>query len=158
MPSGSDRAQAIGIALILAACRGSAPLPDGDVAATLTAPALGAPFDPATLRGKPALVLFVSPSCVHCMKELPIAQDVAREANANIVAVFVTGKRDNASAFVAQTHFAGPALFDDGSLKARYAVGRVPYTLVLGADGHATDAFLGEQDAQALRDAISRGP
>ena len=144
--------------LLLAACRSDPPIPDGDVAASLTAPLLATQtaFDPAPLHGKPALVMFVSPTCMHCLKELPIAQAVARDAGANAVAVFVAGKRENAQSFVKQTKFAGSALFDDGTLKTRYAVDRVPFTLVLGADGHAIAAMIGEQDEGTLREAISR--
>jgi thiol-disulfide isomerase/thioredoxin len=155
MPSRSDLRQAI-IGIALVAC-GGRPLPDGDIAASLqTAPPLAGTFDPQSLHGKPTMVVFVSPTCTHCLKELPLAQEAAHGAGANIVAVFVTGGRDNAKSLVAQTKFTGPALFDDGTLKARYAVDKVPYLLVLGADGHARDALLGEQDEDTLRDAISR--
>jgi thiol-disulfide isomerase/thioredoxin len=152
----------LGIASLAAAsCQRHGPSPpDGDVAAALTVPPLGsAAFDPASLRGSRALVMFVSSSCVHCLKEVPIAQDVAREANAKIALVFVAGEKPNAQSFVQQTHFTGPALYDDGTLKKLYRVTAVPYTLALAEDGHATAALLGEQDADVLRDALtSRDP
>ena len=140
----------------LAACHDAPAVPDGDVIATLTSPLLGpGPFDPASLRGAPALVLFVSPSCVHCMAELPRAQAIASAAGIGIAAVFVSGNRASDRAFVRRTKFTGPALVDDGSLRVRYAVDRVPYTLVLGGDGHARAAFIGERDDDELRDAIA---
>jgi thiol-disulfide isomerase/thioredoxin len=151
---------AVGLAGAPACQRRNPDPPDGDVAASLTVPPLGsAAFDPASFKGKPSLVLFVSSSCVHCLKEVPIAQDVARDANANVAIVFVQGQKPNAQSFVQQTHFTGPALYDDGTLKARYGVTAVPYTLALADDGHATAALIGEQDADVLRDAIatSRG-
>jgi thiol-disulfide isomerase/thioredoxin len=129
--------------------------PDGDIAASLTAPPLDGAFDPASLHGKRSLVLFVSSSCVHCLKEVPIAQDVARDAGANVAIVFVSGQKPNAQSFVKQTHFTGPALYDDGTLKQRYGVTAVPYTLALAQDGHATAALIGEQDADVLRDALT---
>jgi thiol-disulfide isomerase/thioredoxin len=130
--------------------------PPGDVAASLTAPPLAGSFDPESLHGRPALVLFVSSSCVHCLKEVPIAQDVAREAGAGVAVVFVQGAKPNAQSFVAQAHFTGPALYDDdGALKRRYAITQVPYTLALAGDGHATAALIGEQDADVLRDALA---
>jgi thiol-disulfide isomerase/thioredoxin len=150
----------IGLAFAAACQRRNPDPPDGDVAASLTVPPLGsAAFDPSSLKGKPSLVMFVSSSCTHCLAEVPIAQDVARDAGANVAIVFVQGQKPNAQSFVKQTHFTGPALYDDGTLKARYGVTAVPYTLALAEDGHATAALIGEQDADVLRDALatSRG-
>lgn len=146
--------------MILAACGASTPVPQGDIAASLTVPALdpARPFDPRSLAGKPSLVMFVSPYCTHCLAELPRAQHAASEAGANIAVVFVVGKRENAAAFVKQARYVGPALFDDGTLKTAYDIRQVPYTLVLGSDGRARDAFLGEQSEDALLAAISRAP
>lgn len=142
--------------LALACHRGPRP-PDGDVAASLTAPTIAArAFDPASIKGKPTLVLFVSPTCPHCLKTLPVAAEAARAEGANAVAVFVVGKAENATGVLAQTHFTGPALIDDGTLRRRYAIDQVPTTLVLGPDGHARDEYIGEQDADCLRGAISR--
>ena len=142
--------------LAVAACHHEAPPPDGDIPAPLTVPSLDeAAFDPASLHGTPALVLFISPSCAHCLKELPRAQAVARAAGAGVVAVFVSGNRASDRAFVQQTKFAGPVLVDDGSLRNLYAVDHVPYTLVLGGDGHARAAFIGERDEATLRDALA---
>nr|HEX4313272.1 TlpA disulfide reductase family protein [Kofleriaceae bacterium] len=143
--------------MMSAACGRANPAPPpGDVVAALAAESLvgSGAFDASALRGKPALVMFVSASCVHCLKEVPIAQDVARDAGAASAIVFVSGARPNAASFVSQTHFAGPALYDDGTLKKQYAITAVPYTLALAADGHATAAFIGEQDADALREAL----
>jgi thiol-disulfide isomerase/thioredoxin len=138
------------------ACRKSIPVPDGDVAATLTVPTTAdKPFEPATLRGKPALVVFAWPTCPHCMKELPIAQKVADSENANLVVVFVQGAKKNAMSVASQLNLTAPVLVDNGTLRERYAVRAVPYTLVLGPDGRARDAFLGAQDESTLRDAVA---
>jgi len=144
----------IATAVILAGCRHQPPVPDGDVTAMLTAPSLGMhAFDPASLKGKPSIVMFVSPTCGHCIKEMPIAASVARDAGANAVAVFIAGKAANAKDAAAR--FAGTSLIDDGALRDRFHVTAVPYTLVLDATGHATDAFLGEQDASTLAGALA---
>ncbi len=140
----------------LAACHAATPPPDGDVLATLTPPPLSArPFDPDALRGAPSLVMFVSPTCTHCLKELPRAQAIAKAEGIGIVAVFVDGNRQMDRAFVQQAKFAGPALVDDGSLFVKYAVTHVPYALVLGGDGHARAAFIGEREDDELRAAIA---
>ena len=143
--------------LVLAiSCTKPLPVPDGDVAATLaSAPAIGEhAFDPASLLGKPTLVMFVSPTCEHCLAELPRAQAVAKETEANIVAVFVIGKKANAEAVARSTHFEGTVLLDDGTLRKKYDITGVPYTLVLKRDGHAVVALRGEQDEAAIRDAL----
>jgi thiol-disulfide isomerase/thioredoxin len=138
----------------MAACHGSATVPAGDVASTLTAKALGEhAFDPQSLKGKPSIVMFVSPVCPHCLKEMPIAAKVGHEAGANVVAIFVVGKPANA-VDIART-FQGTALWDDGTLRDRYKLKAVPYTLVLAPDGHAVDAYEGAQDEGTLRDALA---
>lgn len=137
------------------ACHRRARVPEGDITASLTLPALGDPLETSSLLGKPTLVVFVSPTCPHCIAELPLAQDAARTADANIVAVFVAGKRENATGVVETTKFAGPVLIDDGTLRQRYDIKSVPYTLILRPDGYANDAFLGKQDATTLQDAIA---
>ena len=142
-------------ALTISACHRRAAVPDGDITASLTLPALGDPLETTSLLGKPTLVVFVSPTCPHCVAELPLAQHAAETSDANIVAVFVVGKRDNALGVVQTTKFAGPVLFDDGTLRHEYDIKSVPYTLVLRSDGHASDAFLGEQDEATLKDAIA---
>jgi thiol-disulfide isomerase/thioredoxin len=142
------------LAVSLAGCRHKPPLPDGDITAMLTAPSLGMhAFDPASLKGRPSLVMFVSPTCHHCIKEMPIAAAVAKDAGANAVAVFIAGRAANAEDVAHR--FAGTALIDNGTLRDRFHVTAVPYTLVLDATGHATDAFLGEQDASTLESALA---
>ena len=144
------------LAICFAGCKKHEPGPAGDILETLRAPTVaGAAFDPHTLRGKPSLVLFVSPTCPHCVEELPAAQKAARDNDANVVAVFIVGKAENAQGVLAHTKFEGPALIDDGTLRRRYGVRSVPYTLVLGADGHAREQFHGGQGESTLADALA---
>ncbi len=146
----------IAIAIWFAACKKHEPAPDGDILETLRAPTVaGTAFDPHSLRGKPSLVLFVSPTCPHCIKELPEAQLAARKNDANVVAVFIAGKAENAKGVLDHTKFEGVALVDDGTLRRKYGIRSVPYTLVLGADGHAREQFRGGQGEDTLADAIA---
>ncbi|MBL9015654.1 MAG: TlpA family protein disulfide reductase [Myxococcales bacterium] len=158
MPRLSD-APLLLIALVLAlaaGCKKHEPPPEGDIVETLRAKTMtGADFDPHTLRGKPSIVLFVSPTCPHCVEELPAAQAAAKAHDANVVAVFIAGKAENAKGVLEHTKFEGVALIDDGSLRRRYGVRAVPYTLVLGADGHAREQFRGGQGESTLSDAIA---
>ena len=151
------RLAAIVLVIGFAAChRGSkTPVPEGDIAASLTVPSLaGDPLDIQSLTGKPTLLLFVTPSCVHCLATIPNAIAAAHQRNANVAAVFVAGDRDRAQRVIDQLKFPGPALMDDGTLRAQYHVDSVPYILVLRPDGHAKDAFEGEQTTATLADAI----
>jgi thiol-disulfide isomerase/thioredoxin len=154
MPSARGSIQLLG-ALLAIGCHRGPKLPEGDIAATLTAPSIAGAFDPASLAGKPSLVLFVTPTCPHCLATIPRAIAAANAETANVVAVFVAGKAQNARGIVDYTHFTGPALVDDGTLTKRYAIDHVPFTLVLGADGHARDAFVGEQDESTLQTALA---
>ena len=113
-------------------------------------------FDPGTLRGKPTLVLFASPTCGHCMVELPVAEKAAAAENANMVAVFVVGNKKHAAAVKKSKNLVSPVLVDeDGALRAKYNIKGVPYTIVLGADGRAIEAFRGEQGEEVLREALA---
>ncbi len=146
---------ALVLLLVLGCHRGSAPLPEGDVAATLTAPAAsGSAFDPASLHGKPSLVMFVSVTCKYCMATIPRAASAARAEDGNALLVFVSGSPGSVNSLLTTIKFPYPALVDDGALEQRYHVRAVPYTLVLGADGRARDVLEGEQDEPALREAL----
>lgn len=147
------------IALVIcfaAACKKHESPPSGDILETLRAPTVsGATFDPHTLRGKPTVLMFVSPTCPHCVAELPEAQKAAHENDANLVAVFIVGKAENAKGVLEHVKFDGTALVDDGTLRRRYGIRSVPYTLVLGGDGRARELFHGEQGHSVLSDALA---
>ena len=156
MPFRVVLALAIATVIGLGGCKRAEPVPDGDIAASLTLPSVGAyTWDPATLKGKPCLVMFVSPTCTHCLKTIPRAMEAAKDQGANLVAVFVAGGKENAEGVVSHTKFDGTALVDDGTLRKKYNIRAVPYSLVLGADGHAREAFRGEQDVSTFRNALA---
>ncbi len=156
--TGVSRLAAIALVVVSFACRhNTAKVPDGDILASLTIPSLaGDPLDISALAGKPTLLLFITPSCVHCLATLPHAIEAAKQQATNIVAVFVAGDTARAQRVVDQLKFPGPALHDDGTLRKLYSVDSVPYTLVVGKDGHATDAFKGEQETDTLARALAR--
>lgn len=138
-----------------AACKREAPVPPGDVAARLTVPtATGAAFDPETLRGKPALVVFWRPGCPHCLAELPEAARAAQERGVTAVAVQVAGSAEAGQAVLAKVGWTGPALVDDGQLVRGLQIKAVPWTLVLRGDGTAKKAWLGRQSYDTLRGAL----
>lgn len=142
------------VGALLGACKAELTPPAGDIAASLALPDLdGAPFDPAALRGKPAVVLFWRPGCPYCLNEMPVVSKLAKEAGATAVAVMVSGNKGQA-AKIAKT-FDGPFLVDTGALREQYAIKSVPYTLILRSDGTAARAFKGEQTEATLRSAIN---
>jgi thiol-disulfide isomerase/thioredoxin len=142
--------------IALAACHHGPKVPDGDIASSLSATAIDAhPFDATAFHGKPSLVLFVSPTCPYCLATIPRAAAAAKAQDANAVLVFVSGRAQSATAICDRTKWTGPAMVDgDGALKKMYGVKAVPYTLVLGADGHAHEVLEGEQEESDLRDAL----
>lgn len=146
------------LVLAIAGCRqNTTPVPPGDIAATLTLPSVGAhAFDPASLKGKPSLVMFVTPTCPHCLATIPRGAAAAQAAGANVVAVFVAGTKQNAEGVIGHTRFSGVALVDEAkAMIAKYAIRGVPYSLVLGPDGRAREAFRGEQDQTTFERALA---
>ncbi len=145
---------AIALALLAGACKSELAPPSGDVASALAVPTLdGDTFDPTTLRGKPVVLMFWRVGCQYCMDELPIVAKVARDQGAVAIAVLVAGSK--ASAKEIAKDFDGIVLVDDGTLRKRYEITKVPYTLVLRGDGTAARAILGEQSEATLSDAVA---
>lgn len=142
---------------LAAACKKGLAVPDGDITSTLAIPSLTEPtFNAAALKGKPTIVLFASPTCGHCLAELPVAQQAAKAEDANVVAVYVVGTVAQAKAVSERANFTAPVLVDTaGTLKKKYDIKAVPYILVLGPDGQAREAFRGEQTEATLRSALS---
>jgi hypothetical protein len=142
----------------LAACHRGPKLPEGDVAQEISTarPVSARVLDPASLHGKPALVIFVSPTCKYCLATLPRAAAAAQARGASLVAVFTIGGQENARGVLDQLHVVGTGLIDDGSLVRQYHISAVPYTLVLGTDGHAHDVYEGEQEQATLEEALAR--
>lgn len=141
----------------LAGACSKASLPGGDITASLALPTTtDASFDPATLKGKPTLVVFASPTCGHCFKELPIAQTAAAAEGANVVTVFVVGSKQQAARMAERAKYSATALVDpSGGVRKKYDIDAVPYLLVLGPDGQARDSFRGEQEESTLRSALA---
>ena len=157
MPSRLGPTLLLAVALAITGCnRNEMPVPEGDIAATLALPSLGAhKFDPESLRGKPALVMFVTPTCSHCLATIPRGVAAAQKQGAHVVAVFVAGTKENAEGVISHAKFPGAALIDDGTLRKKYRISGVPYSLVLGPDGRAREAFRGEQEEATFRDALA---
>jgi thiol-disulfide isomerase/thioredoxin len=136
----------------------SEPVPAGAIAVELALPTTaGTKFDPATLAGRPALVMFASPTCSYCASSLPIVQAAAAAEGVPALAVYIVGTAEAAAAAAARAGFTAPALVDErGALRRKYDITAVPYLVVLGGDGRARAAFRGEQREATLRAALAR--
>jgi thiol-disulfide isomerase/thioredoxin len=159
MPSARRSTQLLLLLLAIScACRKRLDGPPGDIVAAL-APlptADDSAFDAQSLRGKPTLVMFASPTCGHCIAEMPIAQKAVAAEQANLVAVFVVGAKRHAASVAKSTGFTAPVLVDEqGTLRKQYGIKGVPYLVVLGADGRAREAFRGRQEEDTLREALA---
>jgi thiol-disulfide isomerase/thioredoxin len=140
----------------LAACRREAAPPPGNIAARLTIPTRAdTPFDPATLGGKPALVVFWRPGCPYCREELPGAQRAADERGVPAIAVQIAEGKTAGTTVLGQLAWKGVDLVDDGTLRRELAVKQVPWTLVLRSDGTAARAFVGRQSYETLKSALA---
>ena len=165
MPSPWRRVQPFVLVLAIAlaagtACkRNSTPVPPGDITASLGWPSIGAmSFDPQSLKGKPSLVMFVTPTCPHCLATIPRAAAAAKAKGANVVAVFVAGQKQNVEGVVSHAKFTGVALVPEKAgqkeLIDKFQIKGVPYALVLGPDGVAREAFRGEQQESTFAAAL----
>ncbi|OBG71576.1 MULTISPECIES: redoxin domain-containing protein [unclassified Mycobacterium] len=100
----------------------------------------GAPFNGASLQGKPAVLWFWAPQCPFCNAEAPgVAQAAA--ANLGVTFVGVVGHSDVGAAqdFVSKYHLNFTNLNDaDGSIWARYNVPWQPAYVFYRADGSST--------------------
>lgn len=163
MPSPWRRVQPFFLVLVIALAAGckrnSTPVPAGDITASLGLPSLGAmAFDPQSLKGKPSLVVFVTPTCPHCLATIPRAAAAAQAKGANVVAVFVAGRKQNVEGVISHAKFPGVALVPEKAgqkeLIDKFQIKGVPYALVLGPDGKAREAFRGEQQESTFADAL----
>jgi thiol-disulfide isomerase/thioredoxin len=147
---------ALALAAFLAACKKETPPPPGNVAARLALPtADGTMFDPATLAGKPTIVVFWRPGCPHCREELPLVRKACKEKGANAVAVQVSEDPGFGQRTLEKVAWEGVALIDDGAARKTLGVDKVPWTLVLRPDGTAAKAFIGAQSYDTLVGALA---
>jgi thiol-disulfide isomerase/thioredoxin len=130
--------------------------PQGDVLAELSALTMvdGNVFDPKALYDRDVLVMFFSPSCGHCMREMPDGVAAAEQAGTAVLAVMLNGGNDEAERLAFADRLTAPVLLDDGQIRRKYGIRAVPYTLVLNQGGKAERAFVGAQGQERLATAL----
>ena len=100
----------------------------------------GAPFNGASLQGKPAVLWFWRPECPFCNAEAPRVSQVAA-ANPAVTFVGIAGRSDVGAMqnFVSKYNLSFTNLNDaDGSIWARYNVPWQPAYVFYRADGSST--------------------
>jgi cytochrome c biogenesis protein CcmG/thiol:disulfide interchange protein DsbE len=127
---------------------------DGRVAVGQPAPALvgttldGAPFDLASLRGKPVVVNFWGPSCVPCRDEFPLLESKQAEHAADdftVVGVLTDDPVEPARDFVAQYGGDWVTVIDpDKAIKSAYRVVARPQTYFVDRTGVIRSIQIGE--------------
>ena len=122
----------------------------------------GAPFNGASLQGKPAVLWFWTPWCPFCNAEGPSVSSVAA-ANPKVTFVGVAARSDVGAmeAFVSKYNLNFTTLNDaDGSIWARYNVPWQPAYVFYRADGTSTfvnnpTAAMSQQELQERVSALS---
>ena len=140
---------AAGIILIV-----RAPRPESVVAVGARAPSIvgttldGAPFDLASLAGKPVIINFWGPSCVPCRDEFPLFKAKLVEHAADglaIIGILTDDPPQPARDFVTDYQATWPTVVDpDGSLKAAYRVAARPQTYFVDRSGVLRSIQIGE--------------
>ncbi len=108
----------------------------------------GAPFDLASLAGKPVIINFWGPSCVPCRDEFPLFQAKLVEHAADglaIVGILTDDPPQAARDFVTAYHATWPTVVDpDKSIKAAYRVAARPQTYFVDRSGVLRSIQIGE--------------
>ena len=131
-----------------------APRPDSGVAVGALAPPIigttldGAPFDLASLAGKPVIINFWGPSCVPCRDEFPLFQAKLAEHATDglaIVGVLTDDPPQTARDFVTEYRATWPTVVDpDKSIKTVYRVAARPQTYFVDRSGVLRSIQIGE--------------
>jgi cytochrome c biogenesis protein CcmG, thiol:disulfide interchange protein DsbE len=133
---------------------GGSPSPDGRAAVDHPAPAItgttldGAPFDLASLTGRPVVINFWGPSCVPCRDEFPLLAAKLAQHGADglaIVGVLTDDPVDPARSFAAQYGATWPTVVDpDKAVKTAYRVAARPQTYFVDRAGVLRKIQVGE--------------
>lgn len=117
------------------------------------------PVDSARLDGEPLVVVFWSPSCPPCRKELPELEGLARSemGRAHVVGVDVGANRSSAVSFLARYHVTFPSAFDPSDhLAEAWDVVGTPTVFVLGPQGTVRAAKAGPWSPSAIGSVLRR--
>ena len=108
----------------------------------------GAPFDLASLAGKPVVINFWGPSCVPCRDEFPLLEAKLTQHAAEgltVVGVLTDDPEEPAREFVAQYRASWPTVVDPAKgIKTAYRVAARPQTYFVDRAGVIRSIQIGE--------------
>jgi cytochrome c biogenesis protein CcmG, thiol:disulfide interchange protein DsbE len=141
----------VAITLFVGATRGGPKAVIGQSAPAIVGTTLdGAPFDLASLRGRPVIVNFWGPSCVPCRDEFPQFLAKLGEHQADglaIVGVLTDDPEEPARDFIAQYGATWPTVVDpDKAFKTAYRVAARPQTYFIDGQGVLRSIQIGQAD------------
>jgi cytochrome c biogenesis protein CcmG, thiol:disulfide interchange protein DsbE len=121
----------------------------GNLAPGITGTTLdGAPFDLATLRGRPVVINFWGPSCVPCRDEFPLfKQELATHVadGLAIVGILTKDGPDDARTFIAQYGATWPTVEDpSGTIRTAYRVVGRPQSYFVDRAGILREISVGQ--------------
>jgi cytochrome c biogenesis protein CcmG, thiol:disulfide interchange protein DsbE len=138
-----------GIVLLVSATRGGQKAVIGEPAPPIVGTTLdGAPFDLASLRGRPVIINFWGPSCVPCREEFPqfLAKLAQHQADGlAIVGVLTDDPVEPAREFIAAYKATWPTVGDpDKAFKTAYRVAARPQTYFVDGKGVLRSIQIGQ--------------
>jgi methylamine dehydrogenase accessory protein MauD len=118
----------------------------------------GTPLTVGGARDRDTLLFFVSPTCPVCEELLPTVPSTCRSEGAELVIVSDGGRAEHAD-FVAAHGLAGARYVLSGELGMTYQIGRVPYAVLLDAEGvvRARGLVNTREHVESLFEARARG-
>lgn len=154
----------VGVVLVVGATRGGPKVVIGEPVPALVGTTLdGAPFDLASLRGRPVIINFWGPSCVPCRDEFPQFLAKLDEHGADglaFVGVLTDDPPEPARAFIEEYGATWPTVADpDKGIKAAYRVAARPQTYFVDGGGILRSIQIGPMtDADFERQFARIGP
>ncbi|TFW05229.1 TlpA family protein disulfide reductase [Oxalobacteraceae bacterium OM1] len=125
--------------------------------------AAGTPQNLAQFQGKPLVVNFWATWCAPCVQEMPELSALQTELAASKVQIIGIGidSPSNIAEFAAKYKISYPLLVagmegSDLSRKLGNQAGGLPFTVLIGADGHVRKAYLGRLKMNELRADLGR--
>lgn len=115
----------------------------------------------AETNGQVRLIDFWSTGCGPCKRELPSLAVLARDLSDRpftLLSVNIDSEIADRDAAIRRAlggaMGAFPVLLDDGAVAERYAVYRIPFKVLVDADGVVRQVYTGGGDPDALREAV----
>jgi thiol-disulfide isomerase/thioredoxin len=113
-------------------------------------------------RGRAVVLTFFASWCHPCQEELPVLEQVQREAGNRLAVIAVNYQDfpDDSRRFVERLKVTYPALIQDATknpVASRYGVHGIPVTFFIDARGNvATEPLFGEGSRQALQPGLDK--